>query len=80
MYIAICKYFIIIVINISRAVSTNIATPATSNANAYVFLCSENDQGGVVGIAWLRGTCDSTNFGKSSINEYLSNDEITAGV
>lgn len=56
------------------------ANPATSLANAYVFLCSENDQGGTVGIAWLSGTCDSTRYGRSSINEYLYNDVVTASV
>ena len=62
------------------SVSWNIANPATSLANAYVFLCSENDQGGTVGIAWLSGTCDSTRYGRSSINEYLYNDVVTASV
>ena len=64
----------------SRDVSTNIANPSTSNGNAYVFLCSQNNQGGVVGIAWVRGTCSGTRFGRSSVNEYLSNDVVTASV
>ena len=63
-----------------RSVSSGIANPATSNANAYVFLCSENDQGGVVGIAWLSGTCSSTRFGRSSVNEYLGTDVVTGAV
>ena len=61
-------------------VSRTIANPSTSLANAYVFLCSENDRGGVVGIAWLSGTCDSTRYGRSSINEYLGNDAVTGSV
>ena len=60
--------------------STNIATPSTSDGNAYVFLCSQNNQGGVVGIAWVRGTCSGTRFARSSVNEYLSNDIVTASV
>ena len=60
--------------------SYNIAYPSTSNANAYVFLCSQGDQGGVVGIAWVGGTCSSIRYGRSSINEYLRNDAITGAV
>merc|ERR1712038_1846177 len=63
-----------------RTVSSNIASPATSNAYAYVFLCSQNDQGGVVGIAWLKGTCHPNRYVRSSINEYLSNDAISGAV
>ena len=64
----------------SSSVTWNIANPAASNANAYVFLCSQNDAGGVVGIAWVDGTCDSTKGYRSSINEYLRNDVVTASV
>ena len=64
----------------SSSVTWNVANPAASNANAYVFLCSQNDQGGVVGIAWVDGTCDSTKGYRSSINEYLRNDVVTASV
>ena len=53
---------------------------ATSDGNAYVFLCSENDRGGYVGIAWLSSTCETERFGRSSISEYLRNDIITASV
>ena len=64
----------------SRTVSSNIASPATSNAYAYVFLCSQSDQGGVVGIAWLKGTCHPNRYVRSSINEYLRNDAVTGAV
>ena len=63
-----------------RDVSSNIAVPSTSNGNAYVFLCSQNNQGGVVGIAWVRGTCSSSRFARSSVNEYLNNDVVSASV
>ena len=68
------------VILYTRSVSQNIATPSTSLAYAYVFLCSENDQGGTIGIAWVGGTCSSTRYGRSSVNEYLNSDVITGGV
>ena len=60
----------------------NVAQNNTSGANAYVFFCSRNDQGGVVGIAWVGGTCYPSGFGKfkSSVVEYLSNDAVTANV
>ena len=73
-------FIIEFIIMICRSVSSGIANPATSSANAYVFLCSENDQGGVVGIAWLSGTCSSSRFGRSSVNEYLRNDAVTGAV
>ena len=60
--------------------SFNIAKPSTSNGNAYVFLCSPNNQGGVVGVAWVGGTCDDSRFARSSVIEYLSNDVVTASV
>ena len=60
--------------------SSTIADVATTDANAYVFLCSENDRGGIVGIAWVDGTCEPTNFGRSSISEYVQNDIVTAAV
>ena len=63
-----------------RDVSSNIAVPSTSDGNAYVFLCYQNNQGGVVGIAWVRGTCSGSRFARSSVNEYLSNDVVTASV
>ena len=58
--------------------SSSIANP--SGANAYVFLCSQGNQGGTVGIAWLGGTCDSSGYGRSSVNEYFFNDATTAEV
>ena len=63
-----------------RTVSSTIAYNSNSDANAYVFLCSENDLGGVVGIAWVGGTCASSRFGMSSINEYLRDDAVTGAV
>ena len=65
---------------LSSSVSQTISNSANSDGNAYVYLCSQNDAGGVVGIAWLSGTCDTTRFGRSSINEYLGNDAVTAQV
>merc|ERR1711936_457066 len=61
-----------------ESVSASISANNPSNANAYVYLCSQNNQGGVVGIAWLRGTCDRTGRYRSSVNEYLENDATTA--
>ena len=63
-----------------RSVSASISANNPSNANAYVYLCSQNNQGGVVGIAWLSATCDSTGRYRSSVNEYLGNDATTASV
>ena len=63
-----------------RTVSSTISQTASSAANAYVYLCSQGDQGGVIGIAWLRGTCNPNRYTRSSINEYLVNDVITASV
>ena len=63
-----------------RTVSSTISYNSNSDANAYVFLCSENDLGGVVGIAWVGGTCASSRFGMSSINEYLRDDAVTGAV
>ena len=63
-----------------RTVSSTISQPATSAANAYVYLCSQGDQGGVVGIAWLSGTCNSNRFVRSSVNEYLGNDAVSGSV
>ena len=61
-------------------VSHNIANSANPNVNAYVFLCSENDQGGTIGIAWVATTCDRTQNYRSSVTEYLNNDVVTASV
>ena len=63
-----------------RTVSSTISYNSNSDANAYVFLCSENDLGGVVGIAWVGGTCASSRYGMSSINEYLRDDAVTGAV
>ena len=63
-----------------RSVSASISANNPSNANAYVYLCSQNDQGGVVGIAWVSATCDSTGRYRSSVNEYLGNDATSASV
>ena len=60
--------------------SHNIANSANPNVNAYVFLCSENDQGGTIGIAWVATTCDRTQNYRSSVTEYLNNDVVTASV
>ena len=69
-----------LIVSLSSSVSQTISIPATSDGNAYVYLCSENDAGGVVGIAWLSGTCYFNRFARSSINEYLRNDAVTAQV
>ena len=63
-----------------RLVGDSISANNPSNANAYVYLCSQNDQGGVVGIAWVSATCDSTGRYRSSVNEYLGNDATSASV
>ena len=68
------------IIYLFSSVSSNIATSATPSANSYVFLCSQSNQAGVVGIAWLSGTCDSSGFGRSSVNEYFYTDASTASV
>ena len=77
------KHYIIICESIFYSkVSQEISSYNPSGANAYVYLCSQNDQGGVVGIAWVFGTCQEQNYGyyKSSVNEYLRNDVETAAV
>ena len=63
-----------------RTVSWDFSYSETSAANAYVYLCSQGDQGGTVGIAWVSGTCSFSRYGRSSINEYLRNDAITGAV
>ena len=60
--------------------SANIASNSNSNANAYVFLCSQNDEGGFVGIAWVGETCNVNKFRRSSISEYINDDLTTAAV
>ena len=73
-YFSAKKYF--------RKVSGEISQDNPSDANAYVYLCSEGNRGGVVGIAWVRGTCNTYKDGyfKSSLNEYLRNDVTSAAV
>ena len=60
--------------------SSSISSSNPSGANSYVYLCSQGDQGGVVGIAWISGTCDPEGYGRTSVNEYLGNDAVTASV
>ena len=62
-----------------RDVSQRIASPSTSHADAFVFLCFQNNAEGTVGIAWLKTTC-GINYGKTSINEYKTNDIVSAKV
>lgn len=63
-------------------VSSSITRNNTSKANAYIYLCSKNDEGGVVGYAWKDGTCDDSLNGyyKSAIIEYFYNDFASAVV
>ena len=63
-----------------RSVSASISANNPSNANAYVYLCSQNDQGGVIGIAWVGSTCYWSSQYRSSVNEYLGNDATSASV
>ena len=63
-----------------RSVGDSISANNPSNANAYVYLCSQNDQGGVVGIAWVSSTCYWSQQYRSSVNEYLGNDATSASV
>ena len=60
------------------SVSSNIANP--TGANAYVFLCDNGDVGGVVGLAWLGGTCDPSGSYRSSITAYFQDDFTTSDV
>ena len=57
-----------------------IARNAKSEPNAYVFLCSQNDQGGYIGVAIPRATCNPSKFNRISISEYVKNDVHTATV
>ena len=59
-------------------VSSSVANQ--SGANAYVFLCDNGDEGGVVGIAWVGGTCHSSGAYRSSITEYYVDDLSTSNV
>ena len=69
-------------ISFCRMVSSSITRNNTSKANAYIYLCSKNDEGGVVGYAWKDGTCDDSLNGyyKSAIIEYFYNDFASAVV
>ena len=59
---------------------SNIARNAESEANAYIFLCSQNDQGGYAGYARGSATCSNDKSERLSISEYLHNDVYTAAV
>ena len=69
-------------ITFCRTVSSSITRNNTSKANAYIYLCSKNDEGGMVGYAWKGGTCDDSLNGyyKSAIIEYFYNDFASAVV
>jgi hypothetical protein len=53
-------------------------TDGTINAN--VFVTFENNQAGVVGIAWLGTTCRTNITFRTSINEYFETDASTGQV
>ena len=50
------------------------------DVDVHVYLCYQNNQQGVAGTAWVRSTCSTHQYYRSTINEWLENDLNTARV
>ena len=46
----------------------------------HVYICYQNNQRGIAGVAWLRSTCSIYQYYRSNINEWISNDANAARV
>jgi len=57
-----------------------VASNTWPEADSYTLLSSENNAGGVVGIAWLRSTCSSSKGMRTNINEYFNGEIRTAQI
>ena len=44
------------------------------DADAYVLISNENDAYGIIGIAWVGGTCSSSRYIRTSITEFFRNE------
>ena len=62
-----------------RAVSS-ISNYLQWDVDVHVYLCYQNNQQGVAGTAWVRSTCSTHQYYRSTINEWLENDLNTARV
>ena len=50
------------------------------DVDVHVYLCYQNNQQGVAGTAWVRSTCSTHQYYRSTINEWLESDLNTARV
>ena len=55
------------------------APGADPDARAYVFMCSQENKPGTIGIAWVKASCADPKF-RTSINEYVNNDGYTGEI
>ena len=46
----------------------------------HVYICYQNNQRGIAGVAWLRSTCSIYQYYRTNINEWISNDANAARV
>ena len=67
-------------IHISFSAVSSISNYLQWDVDVHVYLCYQNNQQGVAGTAWVRSTCSTHQYYRSTINEWLESDLNTARV
>ena len=70
----------LIVIHICFSAVSSISNYLQWDVDVHVYLCYQNNQQGVAGTAWVRSTCSTHQYYRSTINEWLESDLNTARV
>ena len=64
---------------VKRTVSS-ISNGLQWEVDEHVYICYQNNQRGIAGVAWLRSTCSIYQYYRTNINEWISNDANAARV
>ena len=82
MYIAyvFCNEIIIIEIFVYFRTVSQISNRLQLEVDEHVYLCFQNNQRGIAGVAYVGGTCSIYQYYRTNINEWITSDANAARV